>query len=289
MKFRSTSSHAQCNECVKHKALIAGLAHHLKARRIQQEMLYMHLQSQFRDRACYWRMRGLARARGLEILFIQDGMDQSKFMVPRGSLLRAKAFESMMRPRLHVAAVIAHGRHVAFYLSEADLAKDSNTSCEILAHSLQQLAVAGVDLSACRVTLQADNTSREVKNGHCMRYLSSLVSDGVIASGKLSFLRSGHSHEDVDQLFGRVACWIKSKLRSAQTSDDFVQCLKEFCQQLDRPYEPKRFVVKLDRTRDWCLDLAHLSDLASFVYRKCFQNGVECRLNQTFSHEDRCF
>ena len=253
MKFRGASSHAQCSECVKHKSLIADLAHHLCARRVQQDHYYRHLQGQFKDRVIYWRMRGLARARGLDIVFIQDGMDQSKFMVPRSSLLRAKVFESFNRPRLHVVGVIAHGRHVAFYVSEADLAKDSNTSCEILAHSLNELAKAGVDLASCNVTLQADNTSREIKNGILMRFVSSLVSDRVIGSGRLSFLRTGHSHEDVDQLFGRVASWVKLHVRSALTSADFVSALKEFCEHLDRPYEPKRMVVKLDQTRDWLL------------------------------------
>ncbi|CAK9038742.1 unnamed protein product [Durusdinium trenchii] len=192
----------------------------------------------------------------VHILFIQDGMDQSKFMVPRHALMRAKAYESFIRPKLHVAAVIAHGRHVAFYVSEADLAKDSNTSCEILAHSLQQLATSGVQLSDCNVTLQADNTSREVKNGILMRYVASLVSDSIIRTGRLSFLRTGHSREDIDQLFGQVASWVKLKVRSALTSDDFVQGLKQFCAQLERPYEPNRMVIKLDVTRDWCFDSA---------------------------------
>ncbi|CAK9061755.1 unnamed protein product [Durusdinium trenchii] len=251
MRFRSTSSHAQCSECVKHKALISSLADHLNARKVQQDLLYTHLQAQFRDRSCYWRMRGLARARGLDVVCIQDGIDQSKFIVPRTSLMRAKTFEGFMRPKLHIVGVIAHGRHVAFYISEPNIPKDSNTSCEILADSLQRLAVAGVDLSACRVTLQADNTCREVKNGILMRYVASLVSDGVIGSGRLSFLRTGHSHEDIDQLFGRVASFIKLKVRTALTSSDFVHALEEFTRQLDRPFEPQRFVVKLDSIRDW--------------------------------------
>ena len=149
MRFRSTSSHAQCSECVKRKALISSLADHLNARKVQQDLLYTHLQAQFRDRSCYWRMRGLARARGLDVVCIQDGIDQSKFIVPRTSLMRAKTFEGFMRPKLHIVGVIAHGRHVAFYISEPNIPKDSNTSCEILADSLQRLAVAGVDLSAC--------------------------------------------------------------------------------------------------------------------------------------------
>lgn len=251
MKFRSASSHAQCTECIKHKSMIAGLSHHLRARRVQQQMLYDHLQSQFRDRVCYWHLRGKSRARGLEICLIQDGMDQAKFQVPRHPMIRAKSLESFNRPKLHVAATICHGRHVAFYLSEPDVAKDSNTSCEMLMHSLNELAKSGVQLSACRVTLQADNTCREVKNGIVMRLMAALVSDGVILSGRMSFLRSGHSHEDVDQLFGSASTWMKNRVRSALASEDFLIALNEFLQQLDRPHEPTRFCIKLDQTRDW--------------------------------------
>ena len=251
MKFRAASSHAQCTECIKHKSMVAGLSHHLRARRVQQQLLYDHLQSQFKDRLSYWHMRGKARAKGFEICLIQDGMDQAKFMVPRHPMLRAKSMESFNRPKLHVAATICHGRHVAVYLSEPDVAKDSNTSCEMLMHCLHELAKSGVVLSACRVNLQADNTCREVKNGIVMRLMAALVSDGVIQSGRMSFLRSGHSHEDVDQLFGSVSTWMKNKVRSALTSEDFLQALNDFLRQLDRPYEPKRFCIKLDQTRDW--------------------------------------
>lgn len=252
MRFRSSSSHAQCTECIRHKAMISGLGHHLKARRIQQQLLYNHLSSQFRDRVSYWHCRGQSRSRGLEICLIQDGMDQSKFQAPRGPFLRAKAFESFNKPRLHVCGVICHGYHLAFYVSEPTLPKDSNTSCEILAHTLQLLAEEGVNLSACRVTLQADNTCREVKNGILMRYVASLVSDNVIGSGRLSFLRTGHSHEDIDQVFGRLSTWVRNNIRSAATSADFVDGIREFCNKVERPHEPNRYTIKLDRVRDWC-------------------------------------
>lgn len=51
----------------------------------------------------YWQARGRSQLRGgAEIVFIQDGMDQAKFPVPRSGLLRAKRFDSMQRLKLHV-------------------------------------------------------------------------------------------------------------------------------------------------------------------------------------------
>ena len=186
--------------------------------------------------------------------------------------MRAKRFESMMRPKLHVVGTLCHGHHVGLYVSEFNLAKDSNTSCEVLAHTLHTLAESGVDISACRVVCQADNTCREVKNGIVMRMMAALTSDGIIGEGQLSFLRTGHSHEDVDQLFGRIADYVKTHLRSAQSSSDVVECLESFVKQVDRPFERKRFVVKLDATRNWssCLCLsAQLFFFWSVIDRSC--------------------
>lgn len=78
------------------------------------------------------------------------------------------------------------------------------------------------------LTLQADNTCREVKNGIVMRLMAALVSDGVILSDRMSFLRSGHSHEDVDQLFGSASTWMKNRVRSALASEDFLIALSSF-------------------------------------------------------------
>ena len=220
---------------------------------MQQNMLYSHLASQFADRCAYWRKRGLSRTRGLEVTLICDGMDQGKFGVPRSHLLKAKQFDSWNRPRLRAAAVIIHGWALNFYLSEPNLCKDSNTSVEILAHSLTELRDLNCDLATMSLTVQSDNTVREIKNGICMRWMSALVSESVIKDGCFSFLRSGHSHEDIDQIFGQCAEWVRRKLPVAQSSADFVSSVNVFLQQLDRPHDLQRACYKLDQTRDWCL------------------------------------
>lgn len=50
-------------------------------------------------------------------------------------------------------------------------------------HGLSELLKQGVDLSACGVTLQADNTAREVENSILMRLMSCLVSDALLTVG----------------------------------------------------------------------------------------------------------
>ena len=278
MKFRQQSSHSQCSECVRRKAIIAGLSHHIAARQMQQSLMYNHLRDQFADRVAYWTARGASRSGGLEIVCIQDGMDQSKFMLPRTSFMRAKSFETFQHPKLHCAATLCHGHHLSMFLSEPDVPKDGNASCEQFMHSLNALANDGVDLSACSLVLQADNTSREVKNGIMMRLLAALTSDGLVARARLSHLRAGHSHEDIDQLFGQCAQYMKSKLRNAQSSSDVADCLRAFVNQCNRPFEKGRYVVKLDHCRDWQLGffLSFSIGCCAFCGRIAVQATISC-------------
>ena len=118
MRFRKGSTHATCSECKKHKSLVQSLGHHLRARKMQQTLLYAHLQAQFADRCEYWRKRGESRCRGLQLVIITDDMDQGKFALPRHPVIKAKTFDSWSRPRLHVAATIAH---VKTYLPNIDM------------------------------------------------------------------------------------------------------------------------------------------------------------------------
>lgn len=251
MTFRSASSHAECSSCIKYKALIAGLGHHLRARKAQQLMYYEHLKAQFDDRVQYWRARGLSRQRSLDICIILDGMDQGKFGLPRCNALRSKSFEGFSRPRMHVVGLICHGHFTMLSIAEADIRKDSNQSIELIAHALQRLRDNGVDVSNSRLHIQADNTSREVKNGMVLRWLCGQVSASLLSSAECNFLRSGHSHEDIDQMFGSLACYLR-RVRHCETSQDLVQHCQAFLDKLDRKFEPQKFAVKLDGTRDWC-------------------------------------
>ena len=179
--FRAASNHAMCATCVKHKLLIRGFAGHMAARRLQVEHYSAHLQSQYLDRLCYWDLRAQSRLRNsLEVTIIVDGADQAKFQYPRSDLFRSKDLQGFIRPRAHIAAALMHGRGILFTVSPADLRKDANASIELIACCLQQLSKE-MDLKKVTLHLQSDNTSREVKNNVCLRFLASLVCHGFLA------------------------------------------------------------------------------------------------------------
>lgn len=71
----------------------------------------------------------------------------------------------------------------------------------------------------------------------------------------LSSLRPGHSHEDINQTFGRLASFLVRHGHSCQTPDDFQRVIQQFLNEASFPHEPvsNRYCVKVDQTRDWSL------------------------------------
>lgn len=178
LRFRSSSSHGQCGTCLRHKLIIRGLAGHLNARQQQINLYVEHLRSQYNDRLCYWQLRGSSRLRSpFDVLLIIDGMDQAKFAYPRSNVFASKELQGLSRPRAHITGCICHGRFVLMTVSPADLPKDANASIEIAAHALHLLS-QDTDLRQMTISVQCDNTPREIKNNHCLRWLASLVAHG---------------------------------------------------------------------------------------------------------------
>ena len=91
MKFRRQSNHSVCNVCLRHKMLLQELSGHLNARKSQLEKYTDHLKSQYEDRLAYWALRGESRLRGKQqVTLIIDSMDQAKFSLPRGTVMKSK-------------------------------------------------------------------------------------------------------------------------------------------------------------------------------------------------------
>ena len=61
LRFRPTSSHAQCGVCLKHKLLIKSFSGHILARAQQLENYSTHSRAQCEDRLKYYELRGTSR------------------------------------------------------------------------------------------------------------------------------------------------------------------------------------------------------------------------------------
>ena len=154
--------------------MIRKLGGHMRARCQQLRLFHEHLQAQYSDRLLYWESRGLSRKRnGPIITMIADGMDQSKWDLPRDPHLKAKEFSKLQKLKMHLTCVVCHGHFVLFGISMPDVKKDGNTSVELLSFALTLLQRKGICLAATHVCLQHDNTCREFKNNNGLRWCCS--------------------------------------------------------------------------------------------------------------------
>ena len=254
LKIRASSQHGQCSTCVRHKHLLKKLAHHLRARQEQEAHFWQHLRDQYSDRLIYYRYRSLSRlGDGRTITVIQDGLDQGKVALPRSAWMKSKEFCGWSRPKLHVSLTIVHGFFCLWVISYPNTMKDSNASLETLIHALSILqSKYHIDLKETRLSIHCDNTVREMKNNMVLRWAALQTSSGNVKSISMRLLRCGHSHEDVDQCFGRYAAHL-SKLKTAEVPEDFVAATEAFCAKLQRPHEQNNYVVCMRQTRDWSL------------------------------------
>ena len=107
----------------------------------------------------------------------------------------------------------------------------------------------------CNVHLhiQLDNTTQNNKNNLMFKYLSFLVCSQKVASAEAAFLRKGHTHEDIDQLFGRLVAWIL-RHHVIEVPQQFVIIISNFLVKLSgRPWPAPEFrqTIILNSVRGW--------------------------------------
>ena len=214
LRFRTFGQHACCTECSKLKAAMRAAPS--MTQKLQRAKEYReHLRSQWRDRLVYWRMREKSRALdGNWLVVMLDGADQSKFRIVK-STRWPKALDGVHRPHLQLLGCWSHGHEISFNLREEDVPKGSNVIIEVILASLSRILERSTEEGQAmpsHLWVQVDNAVGENKNQHVMRTLALLVDRGIFRSTVLSTLRVGHTHEDLDAVFGIVTRHIRNEL-----------------------------------------------------------------------------
>ncbi len=252
LKVRQAGHHSKCSQCIKHRIVIRSLAKSTYARQCQIGLFQRHLKRTYDDRLVYWAARSRSRMGGPSVSLILDSMDQQKHAWPRSAIMLSKQFSTFNRPKLTNTTLLCHGHHVITSLSPPFLPSNASRSCDILMHSLHLLSQK-MELRSVCLDIQADNCSKELKNNACLRLFSLLISTHTIQQATLSFLQSGHSHEDVDGHFKDVASWLQ-RHPELHTREAFRSCLQDYhALSKVRPHEASKFVLTHDQVRDWTL------------------------------------
>jgi len=112
------------------------------------------------------------------------------------------------KAKYHLIGVIAHGLGSWVYTMSDKWKSDANVTIEVLQRVLTAIEQQRGGLPST-LYVQMDNCARENKNQWVLAYLSWLVQRGVFQEIHLSFLPVGHTHEDIDQLFSRLAVYLR--------------------------------------------------------------------------------
>ena len=241
LRFRDKAEHAQCDVCHKLRSKIRKSK--TKPEKDAATQSYSkHLLSQWLDRQRYWSMRTLSRhffAQELHfakkfsqsdlksslLTCIQDGMDQSKLRIPRNGYQRiSKAMEKLYRPALHLVGTWFHGWSLRLSITDEDCKKDSQTMLELITLGLCNL-VDTTNSLPLMFHLQQDNCAREGKNRWVVAYMLLLVILKIFRGTSMGFLRTAHSHEDIDQCFGQISRLLMGK--RCGSADEMVALLAD--------------------------------------------------------------
>ena len=197
------SKHAQCDECSELKALMHSARDPVERCRWACRLVD-HQDAQQRDRQVYYKVRELSH-RGLVLCIMQDGSDQERYRVVRVCRAAKEMEEAGPCPRLKLVGSLVHGVCACFSVLEDDLPKNTQTTVELLFSAIE-VARRKLDESGKafppELWVQVDNTPAENKNQHLFSAMASLVAKGIFQTATVAFLRKGHTHEDLDGLWG---------------------------------------------------------------------------------------
>ena len=130
---------------------------------------------------------------------VMDGMDQSKFRLPKTRQQPSKLMQALFRPCLHICACWIHGVLLQVYVAPDDLKKDSNCQTEALFLTLGEVLGRTSSLPL-GLHVQMDNCYREGKNQFFLMSLMLMVLRGTFRWTAAGFLRSGHSSKAVSAI-----------------------------------------------------------------------------------------
>ena len=133
-----------------------------------------------------------------------------------------KEFEKAWRPVQHLVCCLVPGLVEMFFLLRSGLAQDSNMQATLLSHALDvvmQLLAKRNRKMPQHLHVQADNTSREMRNQFMFQWGALLVATGKFRSVSFAFLPVGHTHIDVDQRFSSIATYL-SRQHILETPQD---------------------------------------------------------------------
>ena len=224
------SRFAKCKICSRLKIAIKGTNDLNKKAALRAEK-HEHLKTVFADRRVYWTVRQMCRSNPDLMSIIMDAMDKSKTSPPRWWLI-SHSQDEYNPYNLKLTGALAHGLpddHF-FFLNDNTIPADTNMNILCLMKIIENLRERGKLKKMLH--LQFDNTTAGNKTVRMYAFLGMMVQFKVFEEIIVEFLHVGHTHEDIDAVFSKIAVWIYK--RSIQTLSVVLAMLSKFLKQFQR-------------------------------------------------------
>ena len=216
---------AQCQVCALYKELWAKSR--METFALREEIKIMrreHLHKQYSQRMCYYCAREQSYNQpGKYLCIIIDAMTESSTSTPMQAR-EVKGFKpAAYRTQMYGAQV--HGPEGFFAYTTCSM-KGARVTVEVLHRTLMKLAESRKEWPSV-FTLQLDNTTSDCKNHTVLAYLAWLVAIGVFEVARVAFLMVGHTHEDIDGMFGLLRRYLWRLDRSVMTIEELHEHIRK--------------------------------------------------------------
>ena len=261
LQFRAESQHAECKTCFEARQHLSNPRTSMVDKIDFARQWKEHLRDQYFDRAIYWHCRFASRRKLGVLTVIIDSMDKAKFAWPQFPWHRVdKRLESVHRPRLVFTAAIAHGFATFFFVADECVSHGASAFCEVLTRVVEKVHEmsrrSGVPVPA-HLVVQTDNTVAQAKNSEVNCFIAYLVAQRKFQTGNMFHLIVGHTHEDIDQVFGVILILVLRRIKF-QTKEELCIKLHEIMQPRIAARGEELVVETIEHVRDFGKWLAPL-------------------------------
>ena len=206
LKIRKWIPFAKCDQCSTIRSQLETTRDGQEKSRLSS-LLRKHLQFVARERSSYARrrLRGMYAPKKY-MSIILDASDNGEYPLPHGRT-KSHLADQAWRLKMHVMGVIVHGVATFAYTCPAHLAQGHNITIQALWESI--VRVSKEQALPPVLYIQLDNTTKQCKGRWVKAFCAMLVHHGVFQKIVVSYLPVGHTHEDIDQFFSRIATQLR--------------------------------------------------------------------------------
>ena len=225
------------------------------------KIFFNHVSDIGKERALYYLRQ--SKAIKLPQLYTSIIMDYAqKLMMPHNHRYPKKFLTHQHRPFLQIGGLINHGFNPNIYVHLDWFPSDPNLTLSTLFSHLVIQRLRGKLGST--LFLQMDNCARENKNRHHLAFCHVLIEKRWFSDIFVTFLPSGHTHEDIDRMFRRY-----TDLRACEDCDTPSDFVSLWVTEAYRTSIPK--VKYITRRYDWKAWLdPHLHDIGQHSFFRAF-------------------